>query len=203
MSAITVVKTSAVKEVGSADVVISIGRLDGKKGKSDSCAVVPAFSINTMQAILNDSNGAAWLTDCVNGLRSKIATALHRGGKAITTESIALTAVLAAMTAELTAGRMDKEAIAKWFDSELAEHVSTAIAAKMPGIAADKLSALVAGYSEAFQSMSRAASIEPALQAQLLKALALLPDDNDHPLSVKMLAKVEGLEAPKVTISAL
>lgn len=199
------VKTSSITEVGAGNVIISIGRMDGKKGKSDTSAVVPEFSVNTMQAILNAPAGLIWLIDAVNSFRSKLATAhcKKHGAMQFADSVVALSAVLEAMAVENASSAMTRESIAAWFDSDLAQLVSDAIAVRMQGISGDKLEKLVAGYSEAFQGLSRATSIDDAVKTQLVKAVALLPDEYESILGAKVIAKLEALEPAKVDLAGL
>lgn len=204
-ASISVIDTKAIPvDLATNQTVINIGRTDGKKGKSGKCAIVPAYSINTLQAILSNEVGEAWVMSAVNDLRGKIATALVKAGKSITETDVALTAILAAMRVETESQRMTKESIGAWFDNDLAALVDLRIREKMAGISQDKLDKLVKGYRDSFQQLAgRDVSMPDSIKNQLIRALELLPADYDSVIGEKVTAALLAVTEASVTLAAL
>lgn len=159
-------------------VKLPIARTDGKKGKSGNAIMAHAITANTMQAILNDEVGAAWMISQVNALRSVMASALHKAGSTITREDIALTALLEAMKKEEGKQRFSKDAIASWFDAVLCKYLSAALEAK--GIPAGVAEKTLEAFKTVFCKLSaREVSLTDAEKDQLVKAMGLIPEDSE------------------------
>lgn len=187
----TVRNAADVSEMPSGTMKLPIARTDGKKGKSGLCIVVPELSDNVLQLVMVDQYGKQWLIDCINGVRSGIASAINKAGRTITSDQIGIDSILRAITLEVQNARLSKESIAAWFNSELSHILMDAIKSKLPGISSDKLDRLVDSYRNDFQLLSaRELIISKELKSKLEKALALLPDDYIHPVAEKLADKL-------------
>lgn len=191
------------KAIGDGMAVYAVSRNDGKKGKSGIVCVAPAISGPTVAVFQNDAIGAAFIADCIAGLRSKIISKLHASNLVVSDDAIGITALLALATQEVNGTRMTAAAIGEWFDSDLAALVSGAIKAKMVGIADDKLGKLVAGYKDRFQSLSgRDVSMPDAVKASMMRAIALLPEGYDSVIGEKVITKLDSVsEAGEVALA--
>jgi hypothetical protein len=186
-------------------VVLSIARVDGKKGKSDRAMVVPVLTEAEIQGLLLNSVGKAWIADAVDGLRSKMASKESASvmGRAISSDTFTNSAILAAMSADLESTRLTKESIAAWFDADMAPLVVARLQEKIAGIADDKLAKLVAGYKESFCAVSGRSGMSPKLVEQLQAALTLFPDDYDSLIAAKIATKLEEITEPDNLIDLL
>ena len=161
-------------------VMLPISRTDGKKGKSGLCIVTPEISDNVLQLVMGNPIGKAWLIDCMNGVRSKIASDLNKAGKIIGSANLGIDALLERMKVENDSVRMTKESVGAWFDADLKGLIEDKIKIKLLGIAQDKLDKLTGAYREKFQSLcGRDVSMSNEVKAQLLVALELLGGDGD------------------------
>lgn len=185
-------------------VSLSIARTDGKKGKSGLCIVVPVISESVLSLVVNHEIGKAWIVDCIDGLRSKVASGINKAGNTITSDKLGIDALYIAMKAETESQRMTKDAIGAWFDTDLASLISAKIAAKMVGIAADKLAKLVDGYKVTFQTLAgRDVSMNEQVKAGLLKAMELLPAEYEHVIAGKVLEKLTEVTEATDVLTAL
>ncbi len=165
--------------------LLPVSRTDGKKGKSGICVQVPAVSESVLSLVFSHEDGKEFFTACIDKVRSQIVSGLHKGNKVISSESIGLDAILNAikMQNEQTV-RFSKEGIASWFNEELLPLLSDAIANKLPGISADKMNRIVAGYLDDFKLLAaREVMISQEVKVKLEKAMMLLPDDYEHHVS--------------------
>lgn len=184
--------------------VYSISRNDGKKGKSGIVAVMPQITDAVRSVFLNDPVGVAYITDRMEWLRGKVASAVHARGETIHDEKIGITALLALARQETESQRMTKESIGEWFDSDVASLIAARIKEKMVGIADDKVTKLVEGYRASFESLSvRELSMSNAKKEQMLKVFELLPEDYDHVIAVKALEKLNSISEATETLAAL
>jgi hypothetical protein len=198
-----VVKT-ADATIADGNVILSIARTDGKKGKSGNCIVVPAVSESVLTLVFNHADGKAWITDCIDDLRSEIASAINKKGEVISSDKLGIDALLVAMRTANESQRMTKESITNWFNADLAPLVASRICEKMFGIADDKLTKLVEAYAEKFASLAgREVSMKDEVKAMLIKALELLPDEYEHPIATKVIAKLTKVEETTEILTAL
>lgn len=170
----SVIKTAdAVVTDGS--VAISIARTDGKKGKSGLCIVVPQVSDSVYSLITNSDWGKAWIVDCVDALRSRIASGIHKAGDIITADKLGITAIEVTMKQELESQRVTMDSIGKWFDADLAGLISARIRSKSGNVADAVVAKMVAAYREKFQSLAgRNVSMSADVKLQLMAALDIL-----------------------------
>jgi hypothetical protein len=111
-------------------------------------------------------------------VRSGIASGIHKNNGSITSDKIGIDAILAAMKMAEQSQRFSKESIGSWFDEVLDPLLGAAITAKLPGISADKMDKLIAGYKSDFQLLAaREVMISNEIKVKLEKAMMLLPDD--------------------------
>lgn len=155
---------------------LAIARTDGKKGKSGLCIVVPQVSDAVYSLITNSDWGKAWIVDCVDSLRSRMASQVNARGETVTAEKLGITAIEAAMRQELESQRITMDSIGKWFDSDLAGLIEGRIRAKSGGVVGDAtISKMVSAYREKFQSLAgRNVSMTPDVKLQLMAALELV-----------------------------
>lgn len=180
------------------NVPISIGRTDGKKGKSGKCIVLPAISDAVFTVIVTSAVGKSWIVDHLDDLRGKIASSLNKNGETLSSDRLGVDAMLAAMLAETHSVRLTKESIAAWFAADLASLVEAAIATRLEGISQDKLEKLVAGYSEQFQRLAGRTILAEGVKNQLVKALDLLPKEYENKLAEKLAWKLVEMDAGAV-----
>lgn len=185
-------------------IALPVGRTDGKKGKSGMCIVVPVVSDSVVALVTASDTGKAWIVDCIDGVRSRIASAVNKSGDTITSDKLGIDGLLAAMKAETESQRMTKDAIGIWFDADLAPLVAVRIQEKMIGIAADKLGVLLAGYKSTFQNLAgRDVSMPETVKAGLVKAMELLPEDYDSVMGSKVMEALVNVNSASVVLAAL
>lgn len=155
---------------------LAIARTDGKKGKSGLCIVVPQVSDSVYNLITNSDWGKAWIVDCVDSLRSRMASQVNARGETVTADKLGITAIEAAMRQELESQRITMDSIGKWFDSDLAGLIEGRIRAKSGGVVGDAtIAKMVSAYREKFQSLAgRNVSMTPDVKLQLMAALELV-----------------------------
>ena len=150
----SVIKTSDVTDDQKSEAsltILPIARTDGKKGKSGFCIVVPQVSDSVLHLVTTSDIGKAWIVDCINDMRSKLASSINKAGQTITSDKLGIDALWAAMKAESENQRMTRDAIGAWFDADMASLIAARVQEKMPGIAADKLAKILESYKENFQ----------------------------------------------------
>jgi len=204
MTTIHPVTTTKDAVVAEGFTTVSISRTDGKKGKSGLCIVVPVVSDSVAALVASSEIGRAWIVDHIDGLRSKIASGVHKAGETITSDKLGIEALLAAMKLETESQRMTKDAIGTWFDSDLAPLVAARLQERMQGIAADKLAKLVDGYKTGFQILAgRDPSMSEPIKTSLQRALELLPEDYDSVIATKVAEKLAVVTEATATLAAL
>jgi hypothetical protein len=202
----TVRNTKEIETIGDGMVALPISRTDGKKGKSGLCILAPVVSDSVLMLVQNDVQGKAFIINAIDDLRSKIASKLNKEGKLILSDSIGITGLLAAMRNENESQRFTKEAIASWFAEYLDPLIGAKLSARMPGIAADKLDKLVAGYCEQLQVLANRPDnrcMPNAIKEQLIKALALLPDDHESMVCEEIAARLDTIQEASIVLGAL
>lgn len=172
---------------------LPVSRTDGKKGKSGICIVVPEISDSVLSLVFSHDAGKEFFTAALDKVRSQIASSLHKNSKLITSDTIGITGILEAIKAQNEATvRFSKEGIAAWFDADMDQLLSDAIMAKLPNISADKLDKLASGYKSDFQLLAaREVMISQEIKIKLEKAMMLLPDDYEHPISERIASKLQ------------
>lgn len=170
-------------------IILPVSRNDGKKGKSGISVKLPIVSESVLSLVFSHPIGKAFIVDCIDGVRSKIASSLHSVQKPITDTAIGIDAILAAMKVETENQRMTKDAIGTWFDSDLLMILDAAIRSKLPSISTDKMGKLLSGYKDDFQLLAgRNVIITAEQKIKLTKAIALLPDDYESIIGGKVIA---------------
>ena len=200
-------KTSDVT-AGENEILLPISRTDGKKGKSGLCIKVSALSDAVLNVVYVDTIGKQFLINAIDSIRSKVASQLNKDGKQITDDKIGVTAILAAMKAEVESQRFTKESIKVWFDDYLAPLLQSAIEAKYVGITSDKTLRMSSDYCEAFQLLaSRPVGGKYEMKADcrngLLHVLELLPEDHDTVTGNEIAARLEKTVEPAAMMLAL
>jgi len=197
--------TKDIGELAVDQVVLGIARTDGKKGKSGLCIVAPVVSSAVLNLVHNNETGKAWIVNCIDDLRSRIASAANKAGKSITSEMLGIDALLVAMGEENASNRLSKESIAVWFDEVMGELITKRIKAKMGDvtIADDKLVKLVEGYKNQFLNLAGRGNLPEAIRVQLATALELLPEDHDNAVTTKIAEKLAAMAVPAEELMAL
>jgi hypothetical protein len=186
-------KTSDIKDM-EGFVMLPVSRNDGKKGKSGIAIQLPEVSESVLSLVFSHPDGKAFITDAIDSVRSKIASAIYAKGEVITSDKIGIDSILAMMKQASENQRMTKDAIGNWFDSDLLPLLQDAIKAKLAGISADKLEKFAAGYRADFQSLaSRNVIMSEEIKTKLTKAIALLPDDYDSVIGEKVITALNDL----------
>jgi len=193
---------------GENEILLPISRTDGKKGKSGLCIKVSALSDAVLNVVYVDAIGKQFLINAIDSVRSKVASALNKDGKPITDDKIGVTAILAAMKAEVESQRFTKESIKVWFDDFLAPLLQVAIEEKYVGITSDKTLRMISDYCEAFQLLvSRPVSGKYEMKAEvrngLLHVLELLPEDHDTVTGNEIASRLEKTVEPAAMLLAL
>jgi len=186
--------------------VLPISRTDGKKGKSGLCIVVPCVSDSVLSLVQINPVGKQFLINCLDDLRSRIASAINKNGGMITSDRIGIDAMLAAMSKENESQRFTKESIAVWFAEYLEPLLAARIKERNAGIAADKLDKAVAGYLVSFQVLANKPdnrNMHKDIRAQLLTALSLLPEDHDTVTAEEIAARLEVIQEASASLLAL
>lgn len=184
------------KDISETDgfVVLPVSRTDGKKGKSGIGIKVPAVSESVLSLVFSHPVGKAFLSDAIDGVRSRIASDLHKAQKQITSDRIGIDGILERMKQETESQRMTKEAIGAWFDGELMPLLCDAIKEKLPSLSDDKVTKSAAGYRADFQLLaSRSIVMGEEIKTKLGKAIALLPDDCESVIGGKVIAALNDL----------
>ena len=188
-------KTADISEVAGM-VILPVSRNDGKKGKSGIAVKLPEISQAVLSLVYSHPDGAAFFVDCLDGIRSKIASDLHKNGKQIRSDNIGLDAILAALRVENQNQRMTKDAIGAWFDSDLSLLLIEAITAKIGAISSDKMSKILDGYKADFQTLAmRNIVMGMEIKTKLTKAIALLPDDYESIIGEKVIMALNDINA--------
>lgn len=183
--------------------LLPISRTDGKKGKSDSCIQVPVISDSVLTVIYNNDTGNAWIRSQVATLQSKLASAANKAGEAVTSVTIGIDSLLAAMQVQEAAARISKESIGAWFDSGISALITAALVAK--NLPEGTHAKILEGFKASFQRLAIAdVSLPDAECEQLTKALALIPEDSevqDEPMTEKIAARLLKAQERTVTIA--
>jgi hypothetical protein len=186
--------------------VLPISRTDGKKGKSGLCIVVPAVSDPVLSLVSVNAIGKQFLINCLDDLRSRMASTINKNGGIITSERLGIDAMLVAMTKENESQRFTKESIATWFAEYLEPLLADRIATKNPNIAADKLDKAVAGYLVSLQVLANKPdnrNMAKEIRAQLMTALSVLPEDHDTVTANEIAARLEVVQEASASLLAL
>lgn len=173
--------------------VIGISRNDGKKGKSGLVMVVEVVTVNTIQALLLNSAGEAWIRNCIESLQGKIASAASGSviGKQVDSKLFSVESLLQVMSADVASQRLSKESIGAWFDADLAALWSARIRAKLPTISDDKLAKLLEVLRDSYCALAgREVSMEEKKVEQLVSGIDMLGDDYSNPIADKVSAKL-------------
>ena len=202
----SVIKTSDVTDDQKSEAsltILPIARTDGKKGKSGFCIVVPQVSDSVLHLVTTSDIGKAWIVDCINDMRSKLASSINKAGQTITSDKLGIDALLAAMKAESESQRMTRDAIGAWFDSDISSIIAEKVKEKMPGIANDKLAKVLESYKENFQKLAgRDISMPNVVRDNLLRAMEFLPAGYDSVIGGKVLEKLASVtEAQEVMVA--
>ena len=183
--------------------LLPIARTDGKKGKSDSCIQVPAISDSLITVIYNNEVGQAWIKSQVAALQSKLASAANKAGEQVTSVTIGIDSLLAAMQVQEAAARISKESIAAWFDASISALITAALVAK--GLPSGTHAKILEGFKTSFQRLAISdVSLPQAEIDQLTKALALVPEDSEvqeEPMTEKIAARLLKASERTVTIA--
>lgn len=174
--------------------MLPVSRTDGKKGKSGIGIKVPAVSESVLSICFSHPIGKAFFVDCIDSIRSKIASDLHKAQKQITSDRLGIDGILEAMKASTESQRMTREAIGAWFDADLAPMLCDAVRTKLPSLSDDKMAKIIAGYRTDLQTLaSRSVIMGEEIKTKLSKALALLPDDYESVMGEKVIAALNEL----------
>lgn len=168
--------------------------------KADSKAVsIPAIvwsDIESQVPVIKDH-----ILDLVLKAQDGIVRKLVESGKdSITSESINIPAIIAAMLEESTGGRLTGETIREWFQESIKDSLLIAFASKLgiPDDAAptveqsEKLAKILKGYEDSFAKLaSGAASFNDTQKSNLIKAIELSGlDSSDDILASKFIARL-------------
>ena len=187
-------------------VQVPISRTDGKKGKSGDCILAPVVSDSVLTVIYNDAIGREWIRSIVDGLRSKVASECNKAGKVITSETIGITSLLAAMKAEESNSRLTKESIATWFDSDMKPLLIVAIKEKMGQLSSDKVDKILNSYKEAFQVCANRPdnrTMTNKMRDQLISQFEKFQDDYDSVIAGKLLEILPTIKEQSLDLDAL
>lgn len=176
--------------------LLPISRTDGKKGKSGLCIQVPVISDSVATVIYNDAIGQAWFRSQIAALQSKLASALNKDGKAVTSTDLGTTALLAAMVAVEAAERISKESIGKWFDDGMVTLITAALTAK--GIPEGVAAKVIADFRASFQRLAVpdvTMSVDETVQLEKAMGLIAAAQDEDEemedsPMTEKLAARL-------------
>lgn len=156
---------------------------DGKvvPAKEALGCVIPALGVSMIQALSTEAAGREYLIGCIERVQDALIRRATEAGKLqIFDDQIGLGAMLAWMTEENAVQRFSKESIKVWFDTYLREVLEARVAAKLQGIAPDKLQQAVDSYLASFQVLAgRAPTMSNAVKTGLIRALELLPEGHD------------------------
>jgi hypothetical protein len=181
------------KIIGSFEQIISIGRNDGKKGKSKNVASVPKDFIET---VLSADVTQPWIRNAVVEFMAKQITEKWK-----TTGNLVLdfvpNEIWDAMQAELetaTGSRLSVESISKFCSDVLFPIISADLASR--GFAKAKIEASLKGFEAALTIVcQRNLNVTDQIEARILKILSFLPDDTEFPVASQILARLESHKA--------
>lgn len=163
---------------------LPLGRSDGKKGKADRCIVVPECSDSVLALLMADADGAAWLRSCVDTKRKALAIAALAASQPITSITLGIDALRASCKNDLerTSNRLTRAVIAEWFARKdgLIEILTGTLRYK--GLNEVAIEKTCAAFLECFQKLvGRGSNCYLTVQEknQLIKALALIPEDTE------------------------
>lgn len=201
----TVQSTKEVKSIPEGNVAVRIARNDGKKGKSGLCILVPVVSESFVSLMLNDVNGRAFITDAIDELRSKVASALNVKRLAITSESLGISAILAECNKLQQAQRMTVETLGLWFDDVMMAPITARLIELNPAVSDAHIAKTIKSYKEQFQTLSgQNVSFSAGIKANLIKAVDLLPDETEHTvIGEKAIAALNASKVIEVELGAL
>jgi len=193
---------------GNNETLLPISRTDGKTGKSGLCIKVSALSDAVLNVVYVDTIGKQFLINAIDSVRSKVASQLNKDGKQITDDKIGVTAILAAMKADVESQRFTKKSVKAWFDEYLASPLQSAIKEKYAGITSDKTLRMVSDYCEAFQLLaSRPVGGKYEMKSDvlngLLYVLELLPEDHATVTGNEIASRLEKTIEPAALVLAL
>ena len=172
------------------------------------CVSVPKLEINVTPQVLQDALHQA-LEDLQDAVIRKIVVAAIDERKNVITvhdTQIGFEAIAEHAKLEAAGGKINKELIEDWFDTDLADELTLALAAAMnydpvkngaePAIE-KKLADSVTGYKEVFKQFSAPkAGVSPKIAAQMEKALALAKN-KEHRVHKALTLKVQAHKEQK------
>jgi len=148
--------------------------------------------------------GKAYITDCIDDVRSKLASAINKAGNTVTSDKLGIDAILDFMRKESENQRMTKDAIGAWFDADLSGLIAEQIAIKYEGIAQDKIDAYLANYRAQFQTLAgRDVSMNDDIKAALMRVTDYLPEDYDSVIGGKVIEALSKVSSAKAVEFAL
>lgn len=164
-----------------------ICRVIAKKGQignrtMDSQGVIlNRVSVNLVQLLLGDENGAEWLRGKVESVQDAIVRKMVEGGKlAFYDDQIDMGSILAAMKSDNESGRFSKETIAAWFKDTMAPVLREKIVEKYTGISEDKIVKMLDAYLVNFSVLAQRQPSMPAeTKAGLIRAMGFLAEDSE------------------------
>lgn len=189
-------------------ILLPISRTDGKKGKSGLCIRVNKLSDAVLNVVQMDAIGKQFLIDCIDNVRSQVASALNKQGRPITDDKIGVTGILAAMKLSVESQRFTKESVKVWFDTYLATPLQDAIEARYAGISSDKMLKMVNDYCDAFQSLASRSingkyEMKSDIRNGLIRVLEMLPEDHDTVTGNEIASRLENTVEPQAMALAL
>lgn len=166
-------------------------------------------TVDVMEWMGNESI-KEYLAGCIHDVQTKIARQVTDGGRNVVTDSdISVDAVAAYLEAtDESIGRISKDKIIGWFNTELADALTLAFADKM-GVSdtptdaeAKKLEQVVTQYRDCFAVLAgKNSSVSPVVGGNLRKALDMIPASA---FSIKVNGLLtKAMEQPTVDMLAL
>lgn len=170
-------------------------------GKESRGAFVPLLSETTIQSLLLKPEGLEWFRNKVEAVQEQIVRKLNC--TTFDSEQIQFDGILAFITAENVSTRFSKEAIETWFQADMIGFLQAAL--KEKGITEeDKLKQITNSFMASFCLLAgRNPSMPEAIKDQLVKCLALLPDEYVNTVAERIAEKLSTVQEATVLIDAL
>ncbi len=151
------------------------------------------------------------ITSFLHGVQDKMVREMLEVGNNVlhvTTESISIAAICEWLEGNDESGRLTKESVASWFDSEVSDNLAIALAAKL-GVSevptdaeSQKIMDVVAAFKGKISSLAGGkTSYEPKISRSLISALELAPSGDA--LASRFIGRLEKMIAASVADDAL
>lgn len=175
------------------------------EGNISTGSHVALLTTDDIVDVMSNDKGAQYIRECLEAVQDKIARKFMDENK---TNEVGMDLFNVCNIIEWVSqesenkGRLSKDAIEKWFMSDLASHIQEALKAK--GLSSVQIEQTIQAFKGYFGSLAaRSVSMNEKIKAQLEKAIALLPDTYESELGERIIAKLLDVKEATAEFDAL